>query len=134
MRGPEAPNLPARRDEGEDLVMKEIKAIIQPFMLDNVLYAMEQIEGLPGLTLSEVQGWGRSRARNASDIVSIGGRQFARKVKLEVVVPEEMAESIAHAIVRAARTGKVGDGKVFVSEVGASIRIRTGESEDAALR
>lgn len=118
----------------EAQVMKEIKAIIQPFMVDNVLYAMEQIEGLPGLTLSEVQGWGRSRAMNATDIVSLGGRQFARKVKLEVVVPDEMAEGIVEAIARAARTGKVGDGKVFVSDVGSSVRIRTGELEDAALR
>jgi nitrogen regulatory protein P-II 1 len=114
--------------------MKEIKAIIQPFMLDDVLYAMEQIEDLPGLTLSQVQGWGRSRARNATDIVSMGGRQFARKVKLEVVVPDEMADRIADVIARAARTGKVGDGKVFVYDVRKSVRIRTGDSEDAALR
>lgn len=114
--------------------MKEIKAIIQPFMLDDVLYAMEQIEGLPGLTLSEVQGWGRSRARNATDIVSIGSRRFARKIKLEVVVPDAMADGIADAIARAARTGKVGDGKVFVYDVQRSVRIRTGELEDAALR
>lgn len=113
--------------------MKEIKAVIQPFMLDDVLYAMEQIEELPGLTLSEVRGWGRSRARNATDIVAIGGRQFARKIKLEVVVPDAMADSIVDAISRAARTGKVGDGKVFVSDVGKSVRIRTGELEDAAL-
>lgn len=114
--------------------MKEIKAIIQPFMLDDVLYAMEQIEELPGLTLSEVRGWGRSRARNATDIVSIGGRQFARKIKLEVVVPDAMADSIVDAISRAARTGKLGDGKVFVYDVSKSVRIRTGELEDAALR
>ena len=114
--------------------MKQIKAIIQPFKLEDVLYAMEQIEGLPGLTISEVQGWGRSRARNATDIVSLGGRQFARKVKLEVVVPDVMAGSIVEAIARSARTGRVGDGKVFVSDVGTSVRIRTGEVEDAALR
>lgn len=114
--------------------MKEIKAVIQPFMLDDVLYAMEQIEGLPGLTLSQVQGWGRSRARNATDIVSIGSRQFARKLKLEIVVPDAMADRIVDAIVRTARTGKVGDGKVFVYDVQKSVRIRTGDVEDAALR
>lgn len=114
--------------------MKEIKAIIQPFMLDDVLYAMERIEGLPGLTVSEVQGCGRSRARNATDIVSIGEHRFARKIKLEVVVPDAMADPIVDAIARAAHTGNRGDGKIFVHDVGRSIRIRTLESEDRALQ
>jgi nitrogen regulatory protein P-II 1 len=113
--------------------MKEIKAIIQPFMLDTVLYAMEQVDELPGLTLSHVQGWGRSRARNATDIVSIGERQFARKVKLEIVVPDTVVDRIVEAVASAARTGKIGDGKIFVCEVDSSVRIRTGEREDAAL-
>lgn len=113
--------------------MKEIKAIIQPFMLDDVLCALEQIEELPGLTLSEVRGWGRSRARNATDIIPVGAHQFARKIKLEIVVPDRIAEGIADAIGRAAHTGKPGDGKIFVYDVQKTVRIRTGEREDAAL-
>jgi nitrogen regulatory protein P-II 1 len=107
--------------------MREIKAIIQPFMLDEVLFALEKVDDLPGLTLSAVQGWGRSRARNANDIVAIGEHHFARKMKLEVVVPDSLADIVADTITRAARTGKPGDGKVFVSDVRKSIRVRTGE-------
>jgi nitrogen regulatory protein PII len=107
--------------------MKEIKAIIQPYMLDNVCDALGQIEGLPGLTVSHVLGFGKARAAEAAEAVVEAGRSFAKKVKLEIVVKDEMAPLVVDVIARAAHTGKVGDGKIFVYEVLNVVQIRTGE-------
>lgn len=113
--------------------MREIKAIIQPFMLENVLRALAAIDELPGLTVSQVLGWGQSRAAGAEDPVFEAGHAFARKTKLEVVVRDELADLVVAALVEAARTGRAGDGKVFVSEIGRAIRVRTGEEGDHVL-
>ena len=113
--------------------MKEIKAIIQPYMLDIVCDALGQIDGLPGLTISQVQGFGKTRAVGAEDVVEEDGRAFARKTKLEVVVTDDMASAVVDAIARAARTGKPGDGKIFTYEVSDVVQIRTGDRGEAAI-
>jgi len=107
--------------------MKEIKAIIQPYMLESVCDALEKIEGLPGLTLSHILGFGKTRAAEAIEATVEAGRSFAKKAKLEIVVTDEMAPVVVKTIVRAARTGKAGDGKIFVYEVVNVVKIRTGE-------
>ncbi len=113
--------------------MKEIKAIIQPFMLGDVCDALEQIEGLPGLTMSDVGGYGRSRAADVEDPHHQADRAFARKTKLEIVVNDEMAARVVEAIAKAAHTGKPGDGKVLVYEVEEVVRIRSGERGTQAV-
>ncbi|MES2642415.1 MAG: P-II family nitrogen regulator [Myxococcota bacterium] len=107
--------------------MKEIKAIIQPFKVKAVCDALAAIEGLPGVTVSTVLGWGKTRGKGASPPVEQDGHAFARKAKVEVVVTEAMADRVVEAIVKAARTGRVGDGKVFVYDVEQVVKIRTGE-------
>lgn len=113
--------------------MKEIKAIIQPFMLQHVCDALEKIEGLPGLTVSQVLGWGKARGQGARDPVQEAGHAFAKKTKVELVVTDEMAVLVVAAIQAAAKTGQAGDGKIFIIEVGDAMRIRTGERGTAAL-
>lgn len=112
--------------------MKEIKAIIQPFMLEKVLHALDGLPDLPGVTVSQVLGWGKERAAAAVDSVQEAGHAFARKTKLEIVVPDGQAERVVLAIAGAARTGRPGDGKIFVSDLTEVIKIRTGEPEGAA--
>jgi len=113
--------------------MKEIKAIIQPFMLDKVLEALEQLGELPGLTVSQVAGWGKTRAHGAAQTVTEGGHDFAKKTKLEIVVGDDIAPRVVEIIARVARTGQVGDGKIFVYDVADAIKIRTGERGPAAV-
>ncbi len=110
--------------------MKEIKAIIQPFMLEKVLDALAAIEGLPGLTVSHVQGWGRTRSPSAGGAV---GHGLAPECKLEIIVADSDAERVVDAIVAAARTGQPSDGKVFVLDVEDVIRIQTGDRGDGAV-
>ena len=113
--------------------MREIKAIIQPFMLERVLQALSAVENLPGLTVSHVMGWGKSRAVDAHARVTEAGHAFAKKTKLEIVVADELAPRVIAAITDAARTGRPGDGKIFESDVRAATKIRTGERGDGAL-
>lgn len=113
--------------------MKEIKAIIQPIMLGDVLHALEHIETLPGVTVSQISGWGKGRARDAENVMVEDGHRMAKKTKIEVVVPEELLTEVIEAISRAARTGRPGDGKIFVSHVEDTIKIRTGERGDQAV-
>lgn len=113
--------------------MKEVKAIIQPFMLDRVLLALEQLGDLPGLTLSQVSGWGKTRAQNAKDVVDEGAHRFAKKLKLEIVVRDELADRVVETIEREAHSGNPGDGKIFVLEVTEAVKIRTGERGAQAL-
>lgn len=112
--------------------MKEIKAIVQPFVVEEVLRRLET-EEIPGLTLSEVRGWGRTRAANASEIVHEAGHAFARKTKIEIVVADVDCERVMQVIADAARTGSPGDGKIFVYPVESALRIRTGERSDENL-
>ncbi len=112
--------------------MKKIEAIIKPFKLDEVKEALQDI-GVQGLSVVEVKGFGRQKGhtelyRGAEYVVD-----FLPKVKIEVVLPDDQVESAIEAIVAAARTDKIGDGKIFVSTVEQAIRIRTGEEGEAAL-
>jgi len=112
--------------------MKKIEAVVKPFKLDEVREALAEV-GVTGLTVTEVKGFGRQKGhtelyRGAEYVVD-----FLPKVKIEVVVTEKMLESAIEAIVKAARTGKIGDGKIFVSTVEQVVRIRTGESNEAAV-
>ena len=112
--------------------MKKIEAIIKPFRLDEVKEALTGV-GVAGLTAVEVQGFGRQKGhteiyRGAEYVVD-----FLPKVKIEVVVPDAQAAQAVEAIRQAANTGKIGDGKIFVSSVEAAVRIRTGEQGEEAL-
>jgi nitrogen regulatory protein P-II 1 len=112
--------------------MKRITAIIKPFKLDEVREALAEV-GVTGLTVTEVKGFGRQKGhtelyRGAEYVVD-----FLPKVKVEVVVPDATLEAAIDAVVRAARTGRIGDGKIFVTAVEQVIRIRTGETGDEAI-
>ncbi len=112
--------------------MKKIEAVVKPFKLDEVREALSEI-GVTGLTVTEVKGFGRQKGhtelyRGAEYVVD-----FLPKVKVEVVVSDKLVEQAIEAIVRAARTGKIGDGKIFVTTVEQVIRIRTGETDEAAV-
>ena len=112
--------------------MKKIEAIIKPFKLDEVKEALQEA-GVQGLSVVEVKGFGRQKGhtelyRGAEYVVD-----FLPKVKIEVVLPDEQVERAIDAIVQSANTGKIGDGKIFVTTIEQAIRIRTGESGDDAL-
>lgn len=112
--------------------MKKIEAIIKPFKLDEVKEALQEV-GLQGMTVLEAKGFGRQKGhtelyRGAEYVVD-----FLPKLKLELVVADDQVEPALEAIQTAAKTGKIGDGKIFVSGIQQAIRIRTGESGEAAL-
>ncbi len=112
--------------------MKLVTAIIKPFRLDDVRNALSEV-GVNGMTVTEVKGFGRQRGhtelyRGAEYVVD-----FLPKSKVEVAVADELVERVIEAISNAARTGKVGDGKIFVTDLHQSLRIRTGETGDNAL-
>jgi nitrogen regulatory protein P-II 1 len=112
--------------------MKKVEAIIKPFKLDDVREALSEI-GVTGMTAIEVKGFGRQKGhtelyRGAEYVVD-----FLPKVKIEVVVGTDQVDACIDAITRAARTGKIGDGKIFVTTVERVVRIRTGETNEAAI-
>ncbi len=112
--------------------MKQITAILKPFKLEEVREALAEC-GVTGLTVTEVKGFGRQKGhtelyRGAEYVVD-----FLPKVKVEVVVKNEDVDNCVDAIVRAARTGKIGDGKIFITDVSRVVRIRTGEEDNAAV-
>jgi nitrogen regulatory protein PII len=112
--------------------MKKIDAVLKPFKLDEVREALSEI-GVTGLTVTEVKGFGRQKGhtelyRGAEYVVD-----FLPKVKLELAVDDEQVDRVVEAIIETARTGKIGDGKIFVSDLGQALRIRTGESGSRAL-
>ncbi len=112
--------------------MKQITAVIKPFKLDEVREALGEV-GVSGLTVTEVKGFGRQKGhtelyRGAEYVVD-----FLPKVKVEVVVKDSDVERCIDAILRAAKTGKIGDGKIFVTPIEQVVRIRTGETDDAAI-
>ena len=112
--------------------MKKIEAVIKPFKLDEVREALSEV-GVTGLTVTEVKGFGRQKGhtelyRGAEYVVD-----FLPKIKLEVIVASDVVEQAVEAIVKAARTGKIGDGKIFVMPVEQVVRIRTGETNESAI-
>lgn len=113
--------------------MREIKAIIQPFMLEPVLHTLTALDDLPGVTVSQVLGWGKTRAEDAEHTVTEAGHAFAKKTKVEIVVTDAMAPRVTEAIVSAAHTGRPGDGKVFEYEVSRTVKIRTGDEGPEAI-
>ncbi|MCS6899819.1 MAG: P-II family nitrogen regulator [Myxococcales bacterium] len=112
--------------------MKKIEAIIKPFKLDEVKDALTEV-GVQGMTVTEVKGFGRTGGKKEVYRGSAYVVDFVPKIKVEVVVPEPLVPSVLDAIERAARTGRIGDGKIFVSPVEEVIRIRTGERNEEAL-
>ncbi|WP_454901503.1 nitrogen regulatory protein P-II [Aggregatibacter sp.] len=112
--------------------MKKIEAIIKPFKLDDVREALSDL-GITGMTVTEVRGFGRQKGhtelyRGAEYMVD-----FLPKVKMEIVVPDDLLDSCLDAIIETAQTGKIGDGKIFVYEVERVVRIRTGEENEDAI-
>lgn len=112
--------------------MKKIEAIIKPFKLEEVKEALAEV-GVQGMTVTEVKGFGRQKGHTEIYRGSEYTVDFLPKVKLEIVVDDEEATSVAGAIVKSANTGKIGDGKVFISPVEEAIRIRTGETGNDAV-
>ena len=112
--------------------MKKIEAIIKPFKLDDVREALSDL-GITGMTVTEVRGFGRQKGhtelyRGAEYMVD-----FLPKVKMEIVVPDDLLEPCLNAVIETAQTGKIGDGKIFVYEVERVVRIRTGEENEDAI-
>lgn len=112
--------------------MRKIEAIIRPFKLDEVKEALLE-EGVRGLTITEVRGYGRQKGHKETYRGSEYQIEFVPKIKIEVVVEENKVEKVVDAILRSAKTGQVGDGKIFIYEIKDAIRIRTDESGKEAL-
>lgn len=112
--------------------MKKIEAVIKPFKLEDVKDALAEI-GITGMTVSEVKGYGRQKGhselyRGAEYVVD-----FIPKIKMEMVVDDSMVDQVVNTVVEAARTGKIGDGKIFVTDISRIVRIRTGETDGEAI-
>jgi nitrogen regulatory protein P-II 2 len=116
----------------EDGSMKLIMAIIKPFKLDDVREALTPL-GVQGLTVSEVKGFGRQKGQTEIYRGAEYHVNFLPKVKIEVAVAADLAEAVVEAIVKAAHTGKIGDGKIFMMDIDRAVRIRTGETDNEAL-
>ncbi len=112
--------------------MKLIEAIIKPFKLDEVKNALVEA-GVKGMTVSEVKGFGRQKGHKETYRGTEYQIDFVPKVKIDVAVPDNMADQVVEVIVRTAKTGSIGDGKIFVSDLGNVVRIRTGETGDGAI-
>ena len=112
--------------------MKLVEAIIKPFKLDEVKSALVEL-GVQGMTVTEVKGFGRQKGHKETYRGTEYQIEFVPKVKLEVAVPDGLVQRVVETIARAAKTGSIGDGKIFVSELGNVVRIRTGESGDSAI-
>jgi nitrogen regulatory protein P-II 1 len=112
--------------------MKRIEAVIRPFKLDDIKEALNELE-ITGMTVTEVKGYGRQQGhselyRGAEYVVD-----FLPKIKIEVVVKDDIVKKTVDAIIKSARTGKVGDGKIFISDISGVVRIRTGEEDEEAV-
>jgi nitrogen regulatory protein P-II 1 len=112
--------------------MKKIEAIIKPFRLEEVKEALSGL-GIEGMTVTEVKGFGRQKGHTEIYRGSEYTVDFLPKIKVEVVLPDEQAKEAVEAIVKGAKTGKIGDGKVFITTIDDAIRIRTGETGDQAV-
>ena len=112
--------------------MKKIEAIIRPFKLEDVKIALVNF-GIVGMTVSEVRGFGRQKGQVERYRGSEFTVEFLQKLKVEVVVEDERVNSVIDAIAEAAKTGEIGDGKIFITSIDSVVRIRTGEKDDEAL-
>ena len=112
--------------------MKKIEAIIRPHLLDAVRNALQEV-GVAGMTIGEVQGFGRQKGHTETYRGTEYQIEFIPKLKIEVIVPEDIEDNVVDALTKTARTGKFGDGKIFVTALDDVIRIRTGERGEAAL-
>ena len=128
MRGPGGVYIP----RGEKKRMKKIEAIIKPFKLDEVKDALAEV-GVQGMTVSEVKGFGRTGGKKEVYRGSAYVVDFVPKVKIEVVVPDEVVHAVLEAIEKSAKTGRIGDGKIFVVPIEEVVRIRTGERGKEAI-
>ena len=112
--------------------MKKVEAIIKPFKLDEVKDALSEV-GIQGMTVTEVKGFGRTGGKKEVYRGSAYVVDFVPKVKVEIIVPNESVQQVVNVIIEAARTGKIGDGKIFITLVDEVIRIRTGETGEDAI-
>jgi nitrogen regulatory protein PII len=129
---PKLDGLPAQATAGGLPAMKLVTALIKPFKLDDVRESLAEL-GIQGITVTEVKGFGRQKGhtelyRGAEYVVD-----FLPKVKVEIAVETSRVDAVIDAIVKAARTGKIGDGKIFVSDLSGVVRIRTGETDEQAI-
>src|SRR3954447_2298264 len=130
-RGGPFPNYPPVK-EFTETVMKKVEAIIKPFKLDEVKEALSEV-GIQGMTVTEVKGFGRTGGKKEVYRGSAYVVDFVPKVKLEIVVPDQMVHQVIDAIEKSAKTGRIGDGKIFVMPVDEAVRIRTGERAEEAI-
>ncbi len=127
-----------RKDEAGSIdftaraAMKKVEAIIKPFKLEAVKEALAEV-GVEGMTVSEVKGFGRQKGHTEIYRGSEYTVDFLPKIKLEIVLPDALVEPAVQAIVKSARTGKIGDGKVFISPMEGAVRIRTSETDEGAI-
>ena len=126
------PRASAAASEGKEIDMKMIMAVIKPFKLDEVREARTEL-GVQGLTVTEVKGFGRQKGQTEIYRGAEYQVNFLPKVKIEVAVADPVAARVVEAIQKAAATGKIGDGKIFVYELTSAVRIRTGETDAEAL-
>jgi len=113
--------------------MKEIKAIIRPSKLLEVTEELHEIQGLPGVTVSEIKGFGKGRAKNSTDKIVYEMVELIPRIQLEVVVNDEMVNEVVNVIQKYAHTGNTGDGKIFVSTIDEVVKIRTNERGKDAI-
>jgi nitrogen regulatory protein P-II 1 len=119
-------------DKPTNLNMKKIEAILKPFKLEEVKDALAEI-GIEGMTVSEVKGFGRQKGHTEIYRGSEYNMDFLPKIKIELVVPDDRADNAIAAVVHSAKTGKIGDGKIFITSIEQAVRIRTDETGDQAL-
>ena len=112
--------------------MKKVEAIVRPHLLDAVKTALQDV-GIVGMTVSEVKGFGRQKGHTETYRGSEYKVDFLPKVKIEVVLPDELVEKVVGAVLATAKTGKFGDGKIFITDLSGAVRIRTGERGEEAL-
>lgn len=112
--------------------MKKIEAIIKPFKLDDVVEALSEV-GIEGISVTEIRGFGRQKGRTEIYKGAEYVVDFLPKIKIEVVIPDGLVNAVVEAIEKTAKTGKIGDGKIFVTTVEKAVRIRTGEKDEQAI-
>jgi nitrogen regulatory protein P-II 1 len=113
--------------------MKEIKAIIRPFKLDDVITALKSIKGMPGITISEIKGFGKIKVNGKNDVKDGNLNDYEEKIKIELVVNNDIVHEVINTIQKIAHTGNRGDGKIFIMDVINVVKIRTNERGNKAV-